>query len=331
MTMTPNPLENTPRIGMGCWAIGGPLWAGETPLGYSGTDDAESLRTIEAAWAAGVRVFDTAAVYGAGHSEELLGQVLGNRAGSVVVSKFGPAFDRDTRQVIRDDTSPAAIRASAEASLSRLRRERIDVLLCHVNRLALEDVPEVFDTLEALKAEDKIASYGWSTDFPERLEAAAGWPGFAAVEYTMNLFFDAPSQHAVAERHGLQQLIRSPLAMGLLTGKFEAGESVANDDIRANTFDWLDYFKEGRVSDAMVARLDAVRELLTTGGRMPGQGALGWLLARSPRVIPVPGAKTVAQVEENAAALSFGPLPGAVVDEIERLIDRPPEGSPRER
>ena len=256
MSMNPNPLTGTPRIGMGCWAIGGPLWAGETPLGYSGTDDAESARTIEAAWAAGVRVFDTAAVYGAGHSEALLGEVLGNRAGSVVVSKFGPVFDRETRQVIRDDASPAAVRVSAEASLARLRRDRIDVLLCHVNTLPLEQVPEVFDTLEALQAEGKIGSYGWSTDFPERLDAAAGWPGFAAVEYTMNVFFDAPSQHKVAEKHRLKQLIRSPLAMGLLTGKFAAGEEVAKDDIRANTLDWLDYFKDGRVSAELIARLE---------------------------------------------------------------------------
>ena len=331
MTMTPNPLTDTPRIGMGCWAIGGPLWAGETPLGYSGTDDAESARTIEAAWAAGVRVFDTAAVYGAGHSEDLLGQVLGNRAGSVVVSKFGPVFDRATRQVIRDDTNPAAIRASAEASLARLRRDRIDVLLCHVNTLPIAEVAQVFDTLEALRTEGKIGSYGWSTDFPDRLDAAAGWPGFAAVEYTMNLFFDAPSQHAVAERHALQQLIRSPLAMGVLTGKFVAGATVAKDDIRANTLEWLDYFKDGRVSDALIARLDAVRDLLKTGGRTPGQGALGWLLARAPGLVPVPGAKTVAQAEENAAAMDFGPLPSDVMDEIERLIDRPPEGPARER
>lgn len=331
MTLSPNPLEGTPRIGMGCWAIGGPLWAGETPLGYSGTDDAESLRTIDAAWAAGVRVFDTAAIYGAGHSEELLGQALGNRAGSVVVSKFGPVFDRDTRQVTGEDVSPAAIRASAEASLARLKRDRIDVLLCHVNTLPVADVPEVFDTLEALRTEGKIGSYGWSTDFPERLDAAAGRPGFAAVEYTMNLFFDAPSQHAMAERHGLQQLIRSPLAMGLLTGKFAAGATVAKDDIRANTMDWLDYFKDGRVSDTLIARLDAVRDLLKTGGRTPGQGALGWLLARSAALIPVPGAKTVAQVEENAAAMELGPLPADVIDEIERLIDRPPEGPARER
>jgi aryl-alcohol dehydrogenase-like predicted oxidoreductase len=147
----------------------------------------------------------------------------------------------------------------------------------------------------------------------------------------MNLFFDAPSQHAVAERHGLQQLIRSPLAMGLLTGKFKAGETVAKDDIRANTFEWLDYFKDGRVSDALIARLEAVRDLLKTGGRTPAQGALGWLLARSPKLIPVPGAKTVAQAEENAAALDFGPLPSDVMDAIERLIDRPPEGPARER
>ncbi len=331
MTMTPNPLTDAPRIGMGCWAIGGPLWAGDTPLGYSGTDDAESLRTIQAAWDAGVRVFDTASVYGAGHSEALVGKALGNRAGSVVVSKFGPVFDRQSRQVTGEDVSPAGIRASCEASLSRLARDRIDVLLCHVNTLPVDLVPEVFDTLGALQAEGKIGSYGWSTDFPDRLEAAAGRSGFAAVEYTMNPFFDAPSQHAMAESHALQQLIRSPLAMGLLTGKFAAGDTLAKDDIRSNTLDWLDYFKDGRVADDLIDRLDAVRDLLKTGGRTLGQGALGWLLARSPRVIPVPGAKTVAQAEENAAAMALGPLPDAVMEEIESLIDRPPEGPARER
>ena len=332
MSMTPNPLTDSPRIGMGCWAIGGPLWSGETPLGYSGTDDAESARTIEAAWAAGVRVFDTAAVYGAGHSEALLGQVLGNRAGSIVVSKFGPVFDRETRQVIRRRRQPGGD--------PRLDRGEPGPAPARPDRRAAVPCQHPAGCPGSRSVRHARGAEGRGQDRQLRLEHR--FPRTArrcrrtarasrAVEYTMNVFFDAPSQHAMAERHGLQQLIRSPLAMGLLTGKFAAGAAVASDDVRANTFDWLDYFKDGRVSEALIARLDAVRELLTSGGRTLGQGALGWLLARSPGLIPVPGAKTVAQAEENAAAMALGPLPAEVMAEIERLIDRPPEGPARER
>ena len=331
MTIDNNPLAGCPRIGMGCWAIGGAMWAGDAPVGYANADDGESRRAIEASWAAGVRVFDTAAGYGAGHSEDLLGEVLGDRDGSIIVSKFGPVFDREARQITGVAFDPASIRASAHASLSRLRRSRIDVLLCHVNSLDISHVASVFDALETLRREGAIGSYGWSTDFPDRLNAAAGYPGFAAVEHGMNVFFDAPSLSAVAERHRLPQVIRSPLAMGLLTGKFGAGDRIADDDVRSNTFDWLDYFKGGVVSQDYLDRLAAVRELLTVGGRTLGQGALGWLLAKSPALIPVPGARTSAQAAENAAAMDLGPLPAAVMREIETVIARPPEGEPRER
>ena len=119
--------------------------------------------------------------------------------------------------------------------------------------------------------------------------------------------------------------------MGLLTGKFRAGDRLDPSDVRSNTFDWMDYFKGGVVSAAHIAKLDAIRDLLTTGGRTVGQGALGWLLGRSPALLPVPGAKTPAQVQENADAMTLGALPASVMDEIESIIDRPPEGPPRER
>ncbi len=80
--------ENAPRIGMGCWAIGGAFWRGDQAVGYSGTNDADSLQAIEASWEAGIRVFDTSAVYGAGHSEALLGKALGTRSDAIIVSKF---------------------------------------------------------------------------------------------------------------------------------------------------------------------------------------------------------------------------------------------------
>jgi len=119
--------------------------------------------------------------------------------------------------------------------------------------------------------------------------------------------------------------------MGLLTGKFSADTQLPDNDIRSNDMDWLDYFKGGRPSLNLLAKIDAVGELLRSDGRSLGQGALAWLWAKNPRTLPIPGAKTVAQAQENAEALEFGPLSPDVMAEIEILIDRPEEGEPRER
>ena len=97
--------------------------------------------------------------------------------------------------------------------------------------------------------------------------------------------------------------------MGLLTGKFTADKAVGAKDVRGAALDWMVYFKDGRMAPEFAARLDAVRDLLTSGGRSLTQGALAWLWARSPRTLPIPGFRTVAQVEENAGALEKGPLP----------------------
>ena len=180
----------------------------------------------------------------------------------------------------------------------------------------------IIETLEQLVADGAIGAYGWSTDFPEALDQVAGPKDFIAVEHSMNIFFDAASLSKVAEKHGLTQLIRSPLAMGVLTGKFTAGQKIPRDDIRANTFDWMDYFKGGAVNQDHLDRLDVIREILTIDGRTVGQGALGWLLAKSPSLLPIPGAKNVKQVQQNAKALEFGPLPDQAMAESENLIER---------
>ena len=331
MVTTESVFDDCPRVGMGCWAIGGICEANGMAVGYGETDDDESRRTIEAALDAGIRVFDTAAAYGAGHSERLLGETIGNRSDVIVVTKFGPIIDEAKREIVGESLDAASIRASALASRERLKRDQIDVLLCHKNTLEVAEVPSVFDTLEQLRSEGVIGAYGWSTDFPERLAAAAHYPGFVAVEHAMNVFFEAASISEVAGSHKLPQIIRSPLAMGLLTGKFSAGDRMDPSDVRSNSFDWMDYFKDREVSAAHVAKVEAIRELLTVGGRTLGQGALCWLLGKSPASLPVPGARTVAQAQENAATVAFGPLPSSVMDEIERVIDRRPEGPPRER
>lgn len=309
-----------PRLGMGCWAIGGPFYAGDVPLGWGEVDDAESLRAIQRAVDLGIRFFDTASNYGAGHSEEIVGRAIGNRDDIAIATKFGHATDEKTKQATGAFADPAFIRASAETSLRRLRRERLDLLQFHLNDFPLEASDEVFETLERLKAEGKIDAFGWSTDYTDRAARHVHRKGFVSIQHTMNVFEPVPDMIDVVEKNGLISINRGPLAMGLLSGKFTPGKTVGEKDVRSASLDWMVYFKDGKIAPEFADRLEAVRNLLTDGGRTLTQGALAWLWARSPRTLPIPGFRTVAQVEENAGALANGPLPEDVMNEIDRAL-----------
>lgn len=314
-----------PPLGMGCWPIGGPMSGGPGygtcgPLGYAGADDAVSLRTLHAALEGGIRLFDTAAVYGAGHAERLLGQALRGRPDVLVVTKIGIAIDESNRTLLGEETDPDTVLPAIERALVRLGRDRIDIVLLHLNDLPVARAEPVFDVLERAVAAGKVRAYGWSTDLPGHVHAVAGRPGFAVVEHAMNVLLDAPVMRATVSAAELVALIRSPLGMGLLTGKYPAGARLPPDDIRAAGNTVTTYFEAGRPSPRFLEVFDGVRDLLQTGGRTPVQGALGWLWAKSHRAIPVPGARTVSQITEIAGALSFGPLPGAVVREIDALV-----------
>ena len=155
-------------LGLGCWAIGGPFWRGENPVGWGEVDDAESRRAIHRGLDLGVTLFDTADVYGAGHSERVLGEALrGRRHEVVIASKFGNVFDEATKQITGADASPAYIQRACEASLRRLQTDYLDLLQMHIDQPP-ETVPDVLDTLEALVSAGKIRGYGWSTDDPEK-------------------------------------------------------------------------------------------------------------------------------------------------------------------
>jgi aryl-alcohol dehydrogenase-like predicted oxidoreductase len=109
--------------------------------------------------------------------------------------------------------------------------------------------------------------------------------------------------------------------MGLLTGKYHPGSpQLPLDDVRAAQ-PWVRYFTGGRPAPAWLARLDAIRDVLTSGSRTPAQGALCWLLARSPHTVPIPGNRNAAQAEQNAQVLRLGPLTAAEMAEIARLLN----------
>lgn len=320
-----------PALGLGCWAIGGIWSSGTTPLGWGQVDDAESIRAIHCAVANGIRFFDTAQAYGTGHSEEILGQALAAHIDVLVATKVGYAIDPTSKQLVGPDFASSSIKRSIEASLRRLRRERIDLVHLHLNALAISEAQGVFDTLEEFVAAGKIGAYGWSTDFPDRAAAFAQRSYFVSVQHAMNVFFRADALVPVIESHGLLSINRSPLAMGLLGGKYGTDSKIVGEDVRGNNADWITYFKDRKPAPEFALMLGTVRELLQSDGRSLAQGAIAWLWGRSNRTLPIPGFRTVQQVEDIVGALTKGPLPKTIMSEIERVILRPPEGPPRER
>src|SRR6185312_5480442 len=124
----------------------------------------------------------------------------------------------------------------------------------------------------------------------------------------------------VCEDLELASVNRSPLAMGLLSGRYDETTRFDAQDLRAHQIDWMQYFTDGRPNPEWLSRVAAVRDVLTADGRTLAQGALGWIWARSWATVPVPGVRTVAQAESNAAALEHGPLEPVQLAEIERIL-----------
>lgn len=309
-------------MGFGSWAIGGPfsLPDGE-PAGWGEVDDNESIAAVRAAFDAGITLFDTANVYGTGHSERILAQALaGHRDEVILATKWGNTMREEERLLVGGDGSVPNMRRSLVGSLRRLETDRIDLFQFHLNDYDGPELTELQAALETLVVEGKIRGYGWSTDYPERAHQWVQGEHFWAIQAEINVLNDNPGIFEVAEDNAIACLNRGPLAMGLLSGKYTAGSTVGPDDVRGADPEWLRYFEAGAPSPDWLAKLDSVREILTSGGRSLVQGAIAWLWARSATAIPIPGVRTVAQAQENAAAMQYGPLMPAQMDEIEQLL-----------
>jgi aryl-alcohol dehydrogenase-like predicted oxidoreductase len=315
-------------LGMGCWAIGGPWQFLGAPGGWSTVDDAESLRAIQCALDLSVNFFDTAANYGAGHSERLLGQAFKGRRDQVVIStKFGYNVDEAAREVstygeTEEDSDVAGhVRASLEASLERLGTEYVDVYLVHVWGLKIERALAAREILEDLVKEGKIRTYGWSTDRTDAIREFAATPNCGVIQQQLSVLDGSLELLALCEERNLASMNRGPLGMGLLTGKFAPTTTFASDDVRHHA-QWHPGFKDGKPTPEWLDQLASIRDVLTSNGRTLTQGALAWIWARSPRTVPIPGFKTMAQVEENCRAMEFGPLTPDQMVEIDRILGR---------
>lgn len=313
-------------VGMGCWAIGGPWDFLGNPAGWGEVDDTESIQAIHAAMEAGVTLFDTAANYGCGHSERILGQaVAGKRDQVVIATKFGYVVDETAKNVMPYDNDEehgdiaSRLQADCEASLRRLNTDYIDVYQLHVWGYDIEKSYAVRQVLEELVAAGKIRTYGWSTDRTDAVRAFAEGEHCSVVQQQLNIFDGNHELLALCAELDLASLNRGPLGMGILTGKFTPETTFKSNDVRSQAA-WFPGFKKGAVNREWLANLEAIRDILTSNGRTLAQGALAWIWAVSPRTIPIPGFRNTAQVTDNAGAMPFGPLTPDQMAQITQLL-----------
>lgn len=326
MTTTINTMRRTlgrsdlqvSALGLGCWAIGGPWFWLDGQGGWGDIDDNESVRAIHRALDLGVNFFDTAANYGTGHSERILARALeGKRDQAVIATKFGfHVNEAEKRVTFREDDHLKYVREECEASLRRLNTDMIDLYQLHVWNYDIEKVPAMVDLLESLVKDGKIRYYGWSTDSVEGARLFARGDHCVAIQHDLNVILDAPEMITLCEELNLASVNRSPLARGALSGKYAKDAVFPQNDVRN------DEWSRDRFFAPTIDQLETIRDILTSNGRTLVQGALAWIWARSEKTVPIPGFKTVAQVEENAKAMEFGPLTAEQMKEIDTLLGR---------
>jgi len=296
------------EIGLGLWAVAGSEWGP--------ADDRASLDAIEVALDAGVTFFDTADVYGEGHSEELLGQAMnGRRERFIVASKIGwTGFDRQENHSAYD--SVEKLIAGVEGSLRRLDTDFLDVIQCHVNYR--EPNTDVFiDGFRALRDAGKVRAWGVSTsDFDLlRYFNASGDCDVLQIDYS--ILNRTPEQEILpyCAEQGIGVIVRGPIAMGLLAGKYGADDSFPEGDFRAN---WI----SDPTQNAQYLRdLDVVERLrsVVPDGQSLAEFALRFVRSEPAVSTVIPGARDGRQSAANAAA-SVAPLLSpderAAVDQI---------------
>jgi aryl-alcohol dehydrogenase-like predicted oxidoreductase len=293
------------EIGFGGWAVGGNAWGNS----YGETDDEVSKAAIRRALQRGITLFDTADVYGQGHSEALLGEVLTEWVGPppVVVTKGGINFYRKDG-TLEPDWTPFALAHAVQQSLTRLRREALDVFLLMNPPVEDLDRFRVWETMDALKRAGKIKWYGASVAEPEDgVWLLKNNLPVDVLEVSYSLFYQGATTELLplARRRKVGVLAREPLANGFLTGKYDPDATFPAGDIRAS----LPPEYVAAMAET-AARLDFLRR---DGVRTPAQAALRFVLDDPGVSCVVVGAKTPEQVDENVLAADVPPI-----DAVER-------------
>ncbi|MBU2050504.1 MAG: aldo/keto reductase [Gammaproteobacteria bacterium] len=301
-------------LGLGCMGLS---------YGYGpATDGTEAIALLRAAVEQGVTFFDTAEAYGPFLNEELLGAALGPfRDQLVIATKFG---FKDGHADAGLDSRPARIRAVAEASLVRLKTDRIDLFYQHRvdPNVPIEDVA---GTVKDLIAEGKVKHFGLSEAGADTIRRAHAVQPVAALQSEYSLWWREPEQSVlpVLEELAIGFVPFSPLGKGFLTGAINADTAFAADDFRNSV---PRFAAEAR--QANQALVDRITAIAADKGATPAQIALAWLLARKRWIVPIPGTTKLHRLKENlgaaAVVLSDAELQqiGAALDSVAIVGDR---------
>lgn len=285
---------------------------------YSGRDEQESIRTIHRALELGVTFLDTADMYGVGHNEELVGRAIrGRRHEVTLATKFGNVRGPNGER-LGVSGRPEYVKSACEASLRRLGVDHIDLYYQH--RVDPNTpIEETIGAMAELVREGKVRYLGMSEAAADTIRRACKIHPIAALQTEYSLWSrDVEDEILPACRElGIGFVPYSPLGRGFLTGQIQKFEDLAEDDYRRH----LPRFQ----GDNFARNLELVRhvkELAADKGCTPSQLALAWLLARGDDIVPIPGTKRIAYLEENAGALSVRLTP----EDLARIDEIAPKG-----
>ena len=300
-------------IGFGAWAIGGMNWGK--------TDDEVSIKALNEAIDQGVTLIDTADVYGFGHSEELIAQVIKERGKKnlVIATKAGNDFynasddDDDGYGAIKQTYSKEYLISAAEKSLKRLNLDTLDVLQLHSPDLEKLERVEPWLALEKLKKDGKIKHAGLSIQSFKETEQAPLLDQHHDILDCIQVRYNLLEREAEkllfpkAIEHGIGVIVRIPLLFGFLTGKFDSNSSFTADDHRSMNLS----------PEKLKTYLDEIKKLQPLFDHYSDQSktqvSLRFCISHPACQTAIPGAKTKSQVEENSSSSDLGPIPQDVL------------------
>jgi aryl-alcohol dehydrogenase-like predicted oxidoreductase len=302
-------------IGLGAWQIGGD---------WGEVDEDDALATLTAAVDAGVTFVDTADVYGDGRSERLVGRLLRERpdAGLVVATKMGRRADPHVASAYDLD----AFRGWTDRSRQNLGVDTLDLVQLHCPPPAVYGDDAVFDGLDTLVAEGRVAAYGVSVETEDEALAAIARPHVASVQIILNVFRQKPLERVLpaAVEAGVGIIARVPLASGLLSGKYDERTTFAADDHRSfnrhgEAFDVGETFAGVDFPTGVAAAREVAA--VTPDGATTAQLALRWILDQRGVSTVIPGARNAEQARGNASAAGLAPLDDATSARLRQVYD----------
>ncbi|SDM65949.1 aldo/keto reductase [Allokutzneria albata] len=300
-------------VGLGAWQLG---------ADWGEVDEGQALSVLDAAVDAGVTFIDTADVYGDGRSERLVGRFLKGRQGITVATKMG-------RRITPQDPAIYTLhnfRAWTDRSRANLGVDTLDLVQLHCPPTPVYSADEVFDGLDTLVEEGRVAAYGVSVETRAEALTAIARPGVASVQIILNALRLGPLAEVLpaARAAGVGIIARVPLASGLLSGRYDANTTFADNDHRS-------YNRNGEAFDVgetfsgvdFGIGLEAVRRLapLVPPGVTMAQFALRWIIDQPGVSVVIPGARTPAQARANAEAADLAPLNADQLETVHVVYD----------